>query len=234
MADLTWPTDFAPVNAEFRLQTHTAVSESPFTRQRQILGLSAPRWVANLDLRGGRYTGAPEMDAFIIKLRGPQNRIALHDHRRPLGRGDHTSLTEFFADTYGDEVGFTDGTEFTDGTGFLVDFTGTPAVATAAAAGSTSVDLSGYSPNAVVFRAGDYLELPSKSLHMATETGTAEASGNVTVTFEPPLRATLAAGAAVVTTRPAAWFRLSDDEAGANPTDVQGTSNYRLSFVEDL
>ena len=95
MADYSWPDDLVPFVQSFYLQPHTGRSESPFTRQQKIYGLSAPRWVCRMTFRGGYdgTTGAAgygrRLDAFLAKLKGGQNRVRLWDFRRE-GSGSFT------------------------------------------------------------------------------------------------------------------------------------------------
>lgn len=92
MADLTWPEDIVPFSVEFYLQAHTGGTESPFTRQTKIYGLSASRWVCRMSLRapdsadrwGSEYAEWGErIDAFLASLEGRLNRVILWDFRRP-------------------------------------------------------------------------------------------------------------------------------------------------------
>jgi hypothetical protein len=127
MTDYDWPDDLAPYTTAFYLQSHTGGTESPLNRQTKTYELSAPRWLANLQLRGG-YDGedgaaefGPRVDAFLAQLRGGTSRVALYDFRRPERRGSGT------------------------------------ATAAAAAAGATSIALSGLDPLEVFARRGDYV-----------------------------------------------------------------------------
>jgi hypothetical protein len=89
MTDYVWPDDLVPYAQQFYLQPNTGGSESPFNRKTKVYGLSAPRWICSMSFRGG-YWGrlgleavGPRLDAFIAKLSGRENRVALYDFRRP-------------------------------------------------------------------------------------------------------------------------------------------------------
>lgn len=93
MADFDWPADLVPFAQTFFLQPHVVRSVSPFTRQQKVYGLSAPLWMCRMSFRGG-YNGrrgaeayGPRLDAFLAKLKGGENRVAIHDFRRPEMRG---------------------------------------------------------------------------------------------------------------------------------------------------
>lgn len=99
MADILWPDDLVPFAQSFYLQPHVGRSESPFSRAQKLYGLSAPRWLTSLSFRGG--TGpqwgtdgvaiyGPRLDAFIAKLEGGLNRVAIWDFRREGTNVSHT------------------------------------------------------------------------------------------------------------------------------------------------
>lgn len=93
MTDFPWPEDIVPYVQSFYLQPLTGGSESPFTRQTKLYGLSKPRWITSLRLRApasADWWGADEkavwgerIDAFIARLDGRLNRVQLWDFRRP-------------------------------------------------------------------------------------------------------------------------------------------------------
>ena len=83
--------------------------------------------------------------------------------------------------------------------------------------------------------AGDYLGIgagTTQQVVMVTADAAANASGVITVSFEPPLRNALTAGAAVAWDRPKALFRRADSRSAweYEPGTVKGMS---LSLVED-
>ncbi len=94
MADFEWPEGISPYAVSFYLQAHTGGSESTYSRTTKVYGLSAPRWVCRLSVRGGdsekwgtadfAFVGQ-RMDAFIAQLQGRLNRVQIYDFRRPGG-----------------------------------------------------------------------------------------------------------------------------------------------------
>lgn len=208
MADFDWPADIVPYAVLFYLQPHSGGSESPFSRKTKVYGLSAPRWIARLELRGGdsvqwgRHDKAlygQRLDALLAKVKGRQNRLRLWDFRRPRMSGEDWSAA---------------------------------ASNLAAAAGATSMVITGLSPYARAALAGDYVGGDARP-HIVLEDAVADASGNATVTFEPPLAAAIAAGAAVFG-KATGLFRLTSDDAGQNMSEVGQLTHYTLDFVEDL
>lgn len=210
MTDYTWPDDLVPFQQLFYLQPHTGRSESPFTHQQKIYGLSAPRWICRMGFRGG-YDGlvaqsayGPRLDAFLTKLKGGQSRVSIYDFRRSRMRGRGWAYS---------------------------------ASNDSALAGATTMTITGLSPFAPIY-AGDYVGGDGRPHIIASSDGAAiaaraDASGEVVVTFEPPLAANVAAGDAVFGDAPG-WFRLASDDGGSNPTAVGEVVTYDLEFIEDI
>jgi hypothetical protein len=211
MTDFTWPDDLVPYAQVFYLQAHSGGSESPFTRQSKIYGLSAPRWICSMSFRGG-YNGierltavGPRLDALITKLRGRQNRVALYDFRRPKMRG------QFWPSVPGN---------------------------VAASAGDTSITITGLIPGTRIY-SGDYLGGDGRPHVIGDDSfsivaATADASGEAVVSFEPPLSADIDTDEAVFAKAATGLFRLTDDDAGANGVGVGEAVSMTLNFVEDL
>jgi hypothetical protein len=206
VADLIWPVDVVPYRVAFYLQAHVGGTESPITRVRKTYQLSAPRWVCRLTFRGG-YDG----------------------DRAEAAMGAH--LDAFIADLEGGAK-----------TVPIYDFRRpvrrrqSAQVATltnaAAAAGSTTMTISGFAPNAFAYGRGDYIGGDGRA-HIATTDCIANASGVATVTFKPPLSAAVASGAAIYS-YVSSPFQLVSEDAGQNETEVGGLSEYALDFVEYL
>lgn len=204
MTDFTWPDDLVPYQQLFYLQPHVVRSESPFTRQTKIYGLSAPRWICKMVFRGG-YDGieaqgayGPRLDAIVAQLAGGANRVAIYDFRRTALRGP--SVPSLLGNS-------------------------------AASAAATSMTVTGLSPGDRLYP-GDYLGGDGRP-HIITIGADADGSGHASVTFTPPLAADIATDAATLGTG-AGWFRLTSDDAGGNLTEVGGLAQYDLEFVEDL
>lgn len=212
MTDYTWPDDLVPFAVSFYLQPHTGGSESPFTKQTKVYGLSAPRWICSMSFRGGYdgteglYTVGPRLDAVIAKLKGRENRALLYDFRRWKMRG--------------------------------ILWPGSPGNV-AASMGATSITITGLTPGTPVYT-GDYIGgdgrphiIGDDDDPFAIIAATADASGEAVVSFEPPLIDDIAMDAAIFG-NPTGTFRLTSDDAGANGVQVGGAVSISLDFVEDL
>jgi hypothetical protein len=203
MVDYTWPTDLVPFASSFYLQPHTGGSESPFSRQSKIYGLSASRWACSLTLRAGRGSkwgslglkGA-RIDALLAKLKGRQNRVAIYDF------DNHAA------------------------TGALALATGN----VAAVAGDSHLTITGMTTGQTV-RAGSYIGGDERP-HIILDDVTVDGSGHATVAFDPPLNADVALNAATFANI-TGWFRLTSDDAGQNFNEIGQLAQYSLQFVED-
>ena len=105
----------------------------------------------------------------------------------------------------------------------------------ATAQGATVMTIYASRQGSKTLLAGDYLGIgagTTQQVVMVTADAAANASGVITVSFEPPLRNALTAGAAVAWDRPKALFRRADSRSAweYEPGTVKGMS---LSLVED-
>lgn len=87
---------------------------------------------------------------------------------------------------------------------------GTPLVKGAGQTGTT-LAIDGVTAGTTLL-AGDYFAVNGE-LKMVVADATADGTGQMTLTFEPPLRAAPADNAAITTDKPTATFMLTDDEA---------------------
>jgi hypothetical protein len=222
MTDYAWPDALAPTSQLFYLQPHTGGSESPFTRQTKVYGLSAPRFICRIGAIGGQ-SGAGlrgkggAIDGFLAKVGGRLNRILIYDYRRPWP----SPLTGLDFD--GGET-FDGGEEFLD--------TLALGASLAAAAGATRMQLAGCTPSRLLARAGEYVGGDGRP-HTLTDDVTSSPAGTANVDFRPALAADLAAGAATFW-KVAGAFRLTSDDAGANGASVGELEQFDLEMVEDL
>lgn len=221
MVDYAWPAGLAPYKVMFYLQPHVGGSESPLTRVRKVYGLSAPRWIARLSFRAG-YDGVPRyenkqldqtgfgplLDALIVDLEGGLNRVRLHDFRRP---------------------------HLLQPPQLVRDLT-----ARATAKGATEMTITGFRPGGIAFTIGDYVGgdgrphlIRGGAIVVGAGTILANAAGEATVSFRPPLSAPIAEGAPLRFPADGA-FLLTSEDAGQNETEVGQPTDYTLDFVEDL
>ncbi|MEA3042963.1 MAG: hypothetical protein QOH47_801 [Sphingomonadales bacterium] len=206
MTDFAWPADLPPAVQGFWLQPHVGRSESPFTRQQKTYGLSAPRWICSMQFRGGS-AGTSGEAAF-----GPRVDAQL----AMLKGGENRSLVYDFRRQSMRGAGWT-----------------AAATNIAAAAGATSMVLTGFAASALkVALEGDLIGGDGRP-HLVTRDANADGSGAATIYFEPPLESFVGPDAAIFG-NPPGIFRLTSDDAGSNTSEVGGLASYSLELVEDL
>lgn len=204
MADYVWPDDLVPYAVSFWLQPHTGGTESPFSRKTKVYGLSAPRWVCSMSFRGGHW-GNKGLEAVGPRLDAMLDKLE--------GRLKTVEIFDFSRWRPRSSVW--------------------PANASnlAAAAGATSITITNLPPGTKV-HAGDYIGGDGRP-HRILDDVTASSSGEATVSFKPPLIAAVGAGAAIFR-EVTGTFRLTSDDAAANPKVVGEAQEITLEFVEDL
>ncbi len=207
MTDLIWPSDIGPRKVGFYCQPYTGGSESPFTRQMKTYGLAAPRWITKLTFLSDDGVAA-------FPLVGPRLDALL---ARLRGRQNRVALYDFRRPLpRGTAAG------------------ATMNVSDTAAAGSTTITLNGARAGSAAFLEGDYLGFAGGLLIMSVTTAVSNGAGQVTVTFEPPLKRDVAAGEGVTLYAPCAWFKLTSDDAGDNEAEIGTPATITLELVEDL
>lgn len=104
---------------------------------------------------------------------------------------------------------------------------GTPLVNGASQTG-TSLITDGWTINqAAALRAGDYFQVGTE-LKMVLATVASNGTGQATITFEPPLRASPADNAPIITSNPVCIMRLADNNQAG--WDIEEAAVYGMSF----
>lgn len=98
-------------------------------------------------------------------------------------------------------------------------------------AGSTTIGTDGWTPGTTLL-AGDYFGLGGR-LHMQTEDATANGSGQMTLTFVPPLFASPADNAPLTLVRPTTTMMLLDDRQGWLYA-AGGVRSYVVDLIEAI
>jgi hypothetical protein len=164
---------------------------------------------------------AYDFGAFLEGLEGPVNPVLMHDWHRPY-------LTAGAGQVYT----WSDGTYFTDGTGWQ-DAAWDISVAVSAAIGARSVTITGFPASQQVLWRGDLLGLGTNLIQVQSNIYS-DASGIAMVPFLPGLRSGVAAATAVVSVRPKVRMRLMPDvETGIYRASTVSTE-ITLRFVEAI
>lgn len=108
---------------------------------------------------------------------------------------------------------------------------GTPLVKGANQVGTTLIT-DGWNPNqTLLLDIGDYISI-NYELKIITQVASSDASGEATLTFEPPLRNSPVDNQAIVVDSPKAVFRLSGDEADSFSLQPPFHSDFTLDGIE--
>lgn len=180
MAVITLPALVFGAECGWGQQRHDLVATSEATGAEQVRLLSPPRWTLKLVQPATMsLDDAAAWQALVVSLRGRVNVLAAWD---PIFKAPRGTMR------------------------------GSLTLATAAAAGAATLSVSGGAGQAgKTLAAGDRLQLGvglgSSQVVMVMSAATANASGVVQVTVEPPLRAAYASATAVAWDRPMAYFR---------------------------
>jgi len=201
MTTYTWPTSdiFRPSDYEWRLVPNIIRSSmSPFNGHVQTAEVPGARWTALLNMSWHYAAERAEVEAWLNKVRGSANRIALWHLMRPTPRGTLQANT------------------VTNAT---------------AAAGASSITIT--ATTGLTLLAGDMISIAtadSKTQLVQVVQDTTSAASSMTVAFTPPMRWSVANGAAVVVASPTATFML--DEAPSIPYGSATMPGFSISLTE--
>lgn len=169
----------------------------------QAAEVSPPLWTVNL-------TAAPEKEAtvgawksLLMVLRGRVNQLELWDKQRPAPVGT---------------------------------MRGTMTLNIAAAQGDVSLSIIAATEAAKTLKQGDLLGLGSgitQQVVMVMADATADGSGIISVTTEPPLRNAFVIASAVIWDRPKALFRVTSPKTQWDYAPGSMTSGMTLDLIED-
>ncbi|HQS59725.1 MAG: hypothetical protein B7Y56_03005 [Gallionellales bacterium 35-53-114] len=189
------------------------VSGSRWAQVRRDLAFSGPFGSQATELDGPLWEvmiGAPDMlerdagewQALLMLMRGQTNQLALWNHGRSAPRGT---------------------------------MRGTMTLNTAAAQGAVALSIIAATEAATTLKAGDYLGLGTgvtQQVVMVTADATANGSGVIAISIEPPLRNAHLIAAAVTWDKPKALFRRKQSAASWDYKNVTA-SGLGLDLIED-
>jgi len=171
-----------PQQVRWGLRSHTRYFESPLNRSVQTVESPGAQWVATLKYTVLNRTDAATMRSFLVQLRGMNGRFYLHDHSMETPLGNPS---------------------------------GSPVVNGAGQTGNT-LNTTGWSASTTgLLLPGDYIGIGSGTtteLKLVTQQVDSDASGNATITFEPPIRTSPGDATSVVYNKPTAIMRVVNDE----------------------
>lgn len=181
MAIITWPSGLAlPAECGISQARYDMAESSDSTGHRADRLLGPPRWRMSLrSIDAFTLADAGVYEAMLLKLRGAVNHLAMFDPVRQAPQGT---------------------------------MRGTLTIDGSHAAGAVAVNLAGGAGEAgKTLLAGDWLQigtgLGTSQLVKVVTGGTADGSGDIAVTVEPPLRLAFSNGTAVAWDKPLAYYK---------------------------
>lgn len=168
----------------------------------QGMEVSGPLWEVQIVSPGMLEVESGEWQALIMQLRGQTNQLALWNHGRSAPRGT---------------------------------MRGTMTLNIAAAQGATTLSIIAATEAAKTLKAGDLLGLGAgvtQQVVMVMADATANGSGVISVTTEPPLRNARLIAATVTWDKPKALFRRKQSTASWDYENIVA-SGFGLELIED-
>lgn len=182
MSDLTLPTGILVSKWTFGQKTYDFSFENSSSGAQQVVVAGPSRWMVTMGYEVNlKPLQAATWRALVLGLKGRANRLALYDIANPVPQGTMRGAM-------------------------------TTVGALAAGANSMTINAPGQATKTLL--SGDWLSIGSGNtkqlVHVQSE-ATSDASGNITVAFQPQLRYAQLTGATVVWNKPTAFFRRTDD-----------------------
>jgi hypothetical protein len=219
----------------FPLRSRSQVSARPWSGGNSVYGPHAQIWTPQFSATIAEKYLWQKVSAFFSRLGGQAGLIR-------MGHGLRLRPQYNRASTAGSET-WSDGSLFTDGTGFVSGLLPPTAyVLTAVARGDMTIQIGGLPANVTdALRRGDLLEFRPNGiadacprLHEVMVNGSTDSDGQTGVEIRPPLRSALAAGDMVVLENPLSVFHLVDDQQGDIEMTVASQGTFGFSLVEAL
>lgn len=232
-----WPKEWYVFTTQsFPLRAKSQVSTRPWMGGNSVYGPHAQMWMPTMSGVVTKPFLWQQVSAFISRLGGQAGLLRIGHSIRLRPQYNRALKTPSVQ-------GWTDGSRFTDGTGFASGFLPPTAfIAEKAPRGSLNVKISGLQASlGDVLRCGDLIEFrPSgiatdvPRLHEVMVNGSTDSSGTTGVEIRPPLRSALAVGDMVVLDNPTSVFHLVDDTQGDMQTSTPNHGEFGFSLIEAI
>lgn len=204
MAIITLPTDLRIAEAGFGQARYDMAEMSDATGHAAARLFGPPRWRASL--RSHKAIAIEEAsiwEAMLLQLRGGVNHLALHDRHRPAPLGT---------------------------------MRGTLTLSGAHSAGAVAVAVTGGAGQASkTLTIGDWLQIGAgigtSQLVKLMANATANGSGVISLTVEPPLRIAFSGGTAVTWDKPVAYYKQISEPSWSY-TSRQAAGGFALDLLE--
>lgn len=220
MTIFTWPlTKWIPSRGTFRPRPISILSTSPYTAASKSAG-NGSVWVAEQTFPSMETNEAHEFQAFLDLLEQSSNPVWIPCWPKPFIR----AYNPFAGQPWSDGTYFTDGTGWSDPAWNLV-------VGVAALAGSRVVTMSGFPASQPVLYPGDVVSIGNSAIEI-TSAVLSDGGGVAMVPFIPGLRSGVEAGTPVVYVNPKILVRLTQDSNSAVEREVVNSTPTTLRFIE--
>lgn len=233
----TWPAEWNKLaTLRFYPSAANQTSPSPWVGKGSVYGPHVQLWRVEATLVPEYISDKwKAFSAFFAELSGQKELLRIGDVTR--------FFPQFDLEVAETQEPFSDGTRFTDGTGWIDG--GLPPnvfVAVAAKKGDTSLVLGGLPASTpAALRPGDHIEVKrngiqdeTPSLHMVIRKAPTDAEGKTRIEFRPWLRKGVAAGDQVTLRGATGVFRCTDDAQGIVDISAPNVGNVGFSLVEAI
>lgn len=232
-----WPKEwYVFTQQSFPLRSKSQVSSRPWAGGNSIFGPHAQLWMPTMSGVVKEKYEWQNISAFISRLGGQAGLLR-------IGHSIRLRPQYSRANAPGSRSTWSDGSSFTDGSGFSSGLLPPTAYVSAPASrGDNNVQIGGLPasiPN--VLRPGDLLEFrpngiadSTPRLHEVVVPGSTDASGKTGVEIRPLLRGGLGVGDMVVLDHPTSVFHLVDDDQGDMQTSVPNMGTFGFSLIEAI
>lgn len=219
----------------FPLRSKSQVSARPWVGGNSIYGPHAQMWMPTFAATVTEKFLWQKVSSFFSRLGGQAGLIR-------IGHGIRLQPQYNRENKSGSQT-WTDGSRFTDGSGFISGLLPSTAfVLTAVDRGAISVQIGGL-PASIqnALRRGDLLEFRPNGisdavprLHEVMVNGHTDASGNTGIEIRPPLRSGMARGDMVVLENPMSVFHAIDDQQGDVEITTPNHGTMGFSLIEAI
>lgn len=219
----------------FPLRPRSQASSRPWAGGNSIYGPHAQVWMPQFSGIVKDKFLWQQVSAFFSRLGGQAGLLRMSHCLR--------LRPQYNREAVGQAVGFSDGSHFTDGSGFLSGLLPPTAfVSVAAARGDINVQIGGLPVSiSSALRRGDLIEFRPNGiadnvprLHEVMVPGSTNTSGQTGVEIRPPLRTGLAAGDMAVLEMASSVFHLVDDQQGDVTMTVASQGTFGFSLIEAI
>lgn len=219
----------------FQLRSASQISPRPWAGGNSIYGPHAQVWMPQLVATEKDVDVWPSIDAFFSRLGGQAGLLRIGDPSRLIPQYNRALIASVAT--------WSDGSTFTDGTGFVSGLLPpTCYIASAASRGDKSVVIGGLPVSlSRALQRGDLFEVRPNGIASATPNlyqimvdGATNSSGQTGVEIRPPLRQGLQVGDMVVLDHPTSVFHLIDDSQAEMQITVPIISNFGFSLIEAI